>query len=222
MEIEGIKKQPNETPDEYRIRLYKNQSSYGLSNKEIGELLNDAYGLDYDESAWRKRTRPYLQGYEAGISANKSSEDLLLEIKKERIKLQTLNIERNRIDRQSARQELFYEYLADHIDKYKDQEWSLYFNEKPDYPKEYILAFGDIHYGYTFDSINNDYSPEIAQSRMKHLADDVCRYCMDNKIKKLKILNLGDNIHGILRVNDLRMNQSGVVAATIEVAQMIG
>ena len=57
---------------------------------------------------------------------------------------------------------------------------------------------------------------------MKHLADDVCRYCMDNKIKKLKILNLGDNIHGILRVNDLRMNQSGVVAATIEVAQMIG
>lgn len=57
---------------------------------------------------------------------------------------------------------------------------------------------------------------------MSVLAEMVKEYCHKENVNVLKIVNLGDNIHGILRVNDLRVNQSGIVAATVEVANMLG
>ena len=56
-------RQPNETPKAYRIRLYKNRELYGLKNPEIGKLCNEAFGVDWDESAHRKKTKNYLDGY---------------------------------------------------------------------------------------------------------------------------------------------------------------
>lgn len=218
---EEAKRLRNETPDEYRIRLYKNQEAYGLSNTEIGDLLNEVYGVSYDESAWRKKTRPYIQGYEDGLKANESSAEILNEIKKERIKLQTLNVERNRVNRQEARHELFYEQIADRIQTIKDidiPEVNITKNQN----KEYVLTLADIHYGYVFESINNSQSPSIAEERMMQLAKNVCSYCLENNVSKLNIINLGDNIHGILRVSDLQANQSGIVTATIEVANLLG
>ena len=55
--------QPNETPKAYRIRLYKNKDLYGLSNIEIGKLCNEAFDVNWDESAHRKKTQNYLKGY---------------------------------------------------------------------------------------------------------------------------------------------------------------
>lgn len=55
--------QPNETPKAYRIRLYKNKELYGLNNEEIGRLCNEAFGVDWTESAHRKKTQNYLRGY---------------------------------------------------------------------------------------------------------------------------------------------------------------
>ena len=40
----------------------------------------------------------------------------LEELRKERIKIQTANIERNRLDRSESRQELYYEYIGSVID----------------------------------------------------------------------------------------------------------
>lgn len=143
------------------------------------------------------------------------------EIRKERIKLQTLNVERNQIDRQEARRELFYEQIANHIDKVDNSGFvSGYIENHSD--NEYVLTIGDIHYGYVFQGINNEYSPDIARKRMSVLAEMVKEYCHKENVNVLKIVNLGDNIHGILRVNDLRVNQSGIVAATVEVANMLG
>ena len=56
-------RQPNETPKAYRIRLYKNKELYGLNNVEIGKLCNEAFGVEWDESAHRKKTQNYLKGY---------------------------------------------------------------------------------------------------------------------------------------------------------------
>lgn len=219
MVSEEVKQLQNETPDQYRIRLYRNQTAYGLTNQEIGELLNEAYGLSYDESAWRKKTRPYLEGYDDGLAANTSNEELLEEIRKEKLKLQTLNVERNRIDRKIARQELFYEQLADQIPKVNIQASA---KNKASGTKEYVLTIADIHYGYQFVSMNNSYSPEIAEERMISLSQRVGEFCKKEGITSLKVINLGDNIHGILRVNDLHMNQAGVVSATIGIAKLLG
>lgn len=62
--------QPNETPKSYRIRLYKNRELYGLSNTEIGNLCNEAFGVNWDESAHRKKTKNYLDGYNDAKAEN--------------------------------------------------------------------------------------------------------------------------------------------------------
>ena len=43
---------------------------------------------------------------------SKELDDKLEKIRKERIKLQTANIERGRVDRSSSRQEMYYEYVG--------------------------------------------------------------------------------------------------------------
>ena len=118
--------QPNETPKAYRIRLYKNKELYGLNNEEIGKLCNEAFGVDWTESAHRKKTQNYLKKYndakaELGnadqqlqnmIDENKR---LIKEVKKEKVKLQTEKLEYARWIREEARDELITEKICESI-----------------------------------------------------------------------------------------------------------
>lgn len=50
------------------------------------------------------------------FSRLKELDKKLEELRKERIKIQTANIERNRLDRSESRQEMYYEYIGSVID----------------------------------------------------------------------------------------------------------
>lgn len=118
--------QPNETPKAYRIRLYKNKELYGLNNEEIGKLCNEAFGVNWTESAHRKKTQNYLKGYndakaELGnadqqlqnmIDENKR---LKREAEKELKKVQTEKLEYNKWLREEARDELIAEKICKSI-----------------------------------------------------------------------------------------------------------
>lgn len=218
----------NESPDDYRIRLYTNKELYGLNNYQIGDLLNEVYHTNYDESTYRKKTRSYLNGYNDATNKKENSNtnaQLLEELKKERTKLQALNIERNRFDRLKYRQELFYEQCAKFInvaDQVKlnspeDLDCQEYKEEK-----SYLLAISDMHYGYEFCTQRNFYNPDVCKSRLEYLLVQTKKFCQRNNVKTLNVLNLGDTIHGILRISDLQVNNSGILKATIEVSKLIG
>lgn len=51
-----------ESEMEYFIRLHENKKKYGLVSQDIAILLNDAYGVCYDESAWRKKFADFNRG----------------------------------------------------------------------------------------------------------------------------------------------------------------
>lgn len=140
-------------------------------------------------------------------------------IRKERIKLQTANVERNRLDRQEARQEMFYEYIGSVCETLPLPEFKPLY--KVNSSKEYLLTIADVHYGSAFSIDTNEYNPEIAKQRFEKLAGDVIEFVNSHEISKLNILGLGDNIQNVLRISDLKLNDSSIVKATVEVSRLI-
>lgn len=189
--------------------------------------LVDKYNVKCHPDTLRKASTSIFGGkfrseYEKSkenYNSNDSLDKKLTELRKERIKLQTANVERQRTDRAEARQEMFYEYIGSICDTLPLPKFSMIPTEVTSV--EYLLTIADIHYGAVFESINNVYSPEIVHERFEYLLSQVIRFIQDHHVGKLHILGLGDDIQGILRVNDLKINDSSIVKATVEVSKLI-
>lgn len=154
------------------------------------------------------------------FSKEKELNKKLADIRKERIKLQTAVIERNRLDRSESRQEMYYEFVGNVITTLP----------LPDFKplrhgttKEinYVVGLADVHYGASFASINNEYSPEIAKKRFEYLTGCLIDLIEEKNLNTLTIVSLGDLIQGILRLSDLKINDSSIVKATVEVCRII-
>ena len=229
---------PNESNKAYRIRLYKNKEQYGLTNRQIGELCNRAFGVNFDESAHRKSVRSYLQGYEDAkvechIINTPEDIELLNEIKeakrdleKERKKLQTEKIEYNKWLREDARDEMIMENICNSIASLPSLKIPEYITPKTD-DKSYCLVFGDEHVGAEFEikdlfgNVINSYSPEIFEERMWRLLYKTVEIIKKEHISVLNVFNMGDFSDGVLRVSQLRKLRFGVVDGTVYFADFI-
>jgi hypothetical protein len=215
----------------YRLRLYKYKDVYGLNNNEIGDLCNDVFGVDYDESAHRKFVTPYLQGYndaknELGtddqqLKALVEEKKLIEEnIRKERYKLQATKLERDRQDRIDSRFELFYENVRDAIRTLPLPEFKPYQISKGK-DEEYIVLITDVHFGAKFKSEHNEYSIEIVKERFNKLLSELLCLVEEKHLRKLIIFGLGDDIQGMIHLTDLTINQIPVVNAVVEYPRIL-
>lgn len=224
--------QPNETPKAYRIRLYKNKTLYGLSNEEIGKLCNEAFGVEWTESAHRKKTQNYLKGYsdakeELG-SADQQLQNMIDENKrikreaeKELKKVQTEKLEYNKWLREEARDELITEKIVEAIEKLQPLKLPEYI--RPIHSNNsYLLCFADCHYSIEFSikdlfgNIINEYSPEIFEKRMWDLFNQIIELVREKHINELNIWELGDGIQGLLRLNSQLMQlRYGVIDSSV-------
>lgn len=68
----NLKRQPQESIDDYAVRLYENKADYGLDHYQISDLLNEETGLDKDSSAWRKHYHSFM----AGMAYERSKSEL--------------------------------------------------------------------------------------------------------------------------------------------------
>lgn len=199
--------------------------------KEITPLVNkELFGDDEsqyrDESAYRKAVKYARDFYEAGVFGDsedeyfKKLEKEKEDIRKERIKLQTANIERCRVDRNQSRQEMYYEYVGDVISSLPLPDFRPILGEQSA-EINYLVGLADVHYGARFKSMNNEYSPEIAKERFEYLTGKLIEFIQEKNIQRLTIVSLGDLIQGVLRLSDLKINDSSIVKATVEICRLI-
>ena len=142
------------------------------------------------------------------------------DIRKERIKLQTANIERGRIDRNISRQELYYENVGSLVTSLPLPEFKPLIANTQN-KSEYLVSIADVHFGACFTSENNKYSPEIAKERFEFLTGELINFIYTHGVNKLHIVSLGDLIQGLLRISDLKLNDSTVVKATVEISRIM-
>lgn len=185
------------------------------------------------ESAYRKGINSAIAYYNdvfSKMNGSDFSNDLdekKRELEKERKKLQSEKIEYNRWLRENARDELIVDKIVDAIHELEPLEIPDTFVTS-DNNKEGVLAFGDLHYGVEFEikglfgETINAYSPEIFEKRMWYLYNKVCEIVEKEQLCSIYIIDLADNIDGILRLTSQLMKlRYGVIESTVKVANFL-
>lgn len=215
----------------WRLGQAKENQDINYNWDELAEIFNKELYDDqvaYTSSCYRKQYKVAKNFFENCFQNNGQNDisEQLAELRKERVKLQTLNLERNRIERKQARHELFYEQIGLLCQRMPIQEvieQQVLQSDDDTYEEDidYVCFISDIHYGSTFVSMNNAYSPNIATERFHYLFFELVRFIKKHKVQKLTIVNLGDTIQNILRLSDIKMNDSTVVQSIVEISRII-
>lgn len=220
-------KMSNENENQYVLRICSMKEQNNWTWKDIAKILNDSLGNNYDESAYRKRYQHFqrmMTDNEANLFTEdkylKSVREAKMELEKERQKMYTTKVEMQRLIRQEARFEMFYENVKNAIETLPMPEIKREFTDLNN-DKAYLLCIADVHAGAKFDLPTNSYSMEECERRFGVLLTQTIQYIKKNDIKLLYVASLADDIQGILRVSDLQLNETTVVEATVFVARMI-
>lgn len=225
----NFKRLENETDFEWKLRLCKAKvkKEITLSWQDIVDTLDlgvtadklrhDAYAyVEYGDYIEQKKLDYSDDDYLKQIEEKEKA------LRKERVKLQTANVERNRIDRNESRQEMYYEFVGQVIETLPLPNFKPIPYDKIDSgDMEYLLGLSDLHYGASFKSENNEYSPTICRERLEYLVGEVEVFCSEKCLHTLHIVSLGDLLQGLLRVNDLKLNDTSVVKATVQISRLI-
>ena len=237
-----VKRGENESLLNYFNRITRDRKELDLSYEQWQELLigENKYSSENCRKAYYIIS-PLLEILSEdeknriieGIESKEEKQNLLneierakIELEKERKKKQTINVEFNKLLRESAREELFYESMERAI-----KERPLYKVAPPlkinHNNKDGILAMSDFHYGREVSikglngEIINEYNNDIFKKRMNDLLSQTIDICLDRGIEHLHVMNLADCIDGILRVSQLRSLQTGVIDSVIEFCEFL-
>ena len=222
----------NLTQEKYEQLLSDIDAKLNGENDYDWSELHDKYSVKCNPDTIRKGSSTIFGGkfrsdyekYKAEknkyVDENDELDEKIEILRKERIKLQTVNIERKRIDKSESRQEMYYEYVGRVIEALDPPVFRpIIGNKKSEI--NYITTIADVHYGAKYRSINNEYSPEIAKERFEDLTGRLITFIQGKQIAKLTIVSLGDLLQGVLRLSDLKINDSSIVKATVEICRLI-
>ena len=224
----NLKRMANESEDQYFYRVCNMKDALGFTWPQMAKVFNDEFGCNKGDTAYRKKWAAFKDVFEANedrlVGENAYLEEIMAakrELEKERQKLYATKLEASRNLRQESRTELFYENIRDMIVALPMPKLSSRHNDVYHNDKEYLLAIADIQAGAKFKLDCNEYSLDICKNRFNDLLSVVVDYLVEHHVFKLHIVELGDTIQGLLRMSDLKLNETSVVEATVTVARLI-
>lgn len=215
------------------LRICSMKEQQNWTWQDIADILNEALGYNYGESAYRKKYQQFnkmLNDNESTIFTNdeylkkiQTEKDELYKIKKQ---FQDQRREYNKLLASDARSDHLTEKLieaAQNLNKHKllDSNHVLSINSN----EEAVLILTDWHYGMVTDNIWNKYNTDECLKRVNVLYKKTSEYLNVHNIKTLHILLLGDFVHGAIHTSarvaseedtcDQLMNVSEILAELI-------
>lgn len=231
-----LERKEGETEIQYLWRIGKMVDAGKVGSwKEITPTLNKQLREDdeyYDESAYRKKYQAAKKFYEEIFSKQgneefqKEQEELLREIKKERVKLRDERTESNKGIRIEAR----VEDKLDYLEKYLLNQGKV--DYKPLSPAEraeiaiksdndLIIMLSDLHIGQTFYSAWGQYDLDIAKNRMNQYLNEIItirdRHNSENCFVTLQGDMISNSIHKTIAIT----NRENVIEQVIEASEMV-
>lgn len=154
-------------------------------------------------------------------------QDMLEQLKDERIKIQTANLEYNAIQRAEARNDLFNEQIIKAIERLEPIKGirPKLDVEPCDKHRTALLAISDLHAGSTFtvkgiyNEIVNEYSYDIMCARLWSIIDKI--EADDIVFDDLTVAICGDLVEGILRESSLTKLREPVTDTVIRLAEFL-
>lgn len=222
-----FKRYDGETEEQLLYRIGRIKDELGYSWREIAIIMNDLLDYDYSESKYRKAFKKMVNANSETAFENSDYNkevdkltSLKQDIKSERIKLQTLNLERNRLNREDARQELFYEQIGQYIKSKEVKKLNPLYEPKNKNMK-YLLGIADIHANAKWRTNTNEYSMDIVSKRLTYLLVEVIHFIKTKQLDELNIVLLGDLIDGCLRMSNLQTMDSTVAKSVADISDML-
>lgn len=161
------------------------------------------------------------------VEAEGEIQDMLEQLKAERIKIQTANLEYNAIQRAEARNDLFNEQIIKAIERLEPIKGTRpKLDVEPcDKHRTALLAISDLHAGSTFtvkgiyNEIVNEYSYDIMCARLWSIIDKI--EADDIVFDDLTVAICGDLVEGILRESSLTKLREPVTDTVIRLAEFL-
>ena len=161
------------------------------------------------------------------VDAEGEMQDMLEQLKAERIKIQTANLEYNAIQRAEARNDLFNEQIIKAIERLEPIKGTRpKLDVEPcDKHRTALLAISDLHAGSTFtvkgiyNEIVNEYSYDIMCTRLWSIIDKI--EADDIVFDDLTLAICGDLVEGILRESSLTKLREPVTDTVIRLAEFL-
>lgn len=214
---------------DYQIRLYRNKKTLGVSNKEIGELMNKETGFNYDESKFRKEADGWLAGIDYSI--RNSLEEEVIEMYDAKIdelyKQQVKTRDKLREYRAGLRSEGRLENLFDTMAEVGRNMQSVYpFELDVEYSKVAtakvgVLTISDWHYGQQYKNFLGEYNVETLIRRMSQVINETIDECRMRRVTELKVLNLGDMINGLIHLGTRVESEEDAITQIMHVSELI-
>lgn len=227
-----LKKRMDESEYAYIKRIvYGKLVDKTLSDIDFAELSESVFGEGntYNSSEVRKRfygIKKIIEVIDAeqinDITDDKKIKELdlkILELEKERKRIQTTKLELNKMLREKSREDDIVEQLRDIIPTINNPVFKPIQVSKRH--KEYVLSFGDIHYDKFFESVNNSYSIEEVNRRFQVLMNEMINIIEEQNISKLTIVNCGDSLEGILRISALKTLRVGLLESVVQFSRFM-
>lgn len=194
--------------------------------QDVADVLNNELGTSRTAKTWKNiyNSWKFMDNNASRKSADTERyEGVLREIRREKAQLSALKRDLLRAERENDRRDLFYQQLLEAVENCESENM---LSERAPIAldasrEEYILAFGDVHYGAQYDTADNVYNADVCAERFAQMRDHAVRYLTGCGASRVKVLNVGDTVQGILRMKDIALNETSVVMAIVEVSRII-
>lgn len=223
------KKLSEENENQYILRICSMKEQNNWTWEDIAKILNDSLGHNYGESAYRKRYQSFSKMMADNEDTLFTEDEYLKKIREEKEELfkakkqfQDQRREYNKILTMDARSD----HLTEELIKVAKSLPTRQLNNFSDIPvvesgKEAILVLADWHYGEISDNIWNKYNTDICKQRVEKLYEKASQYLRHNRVEKLHIMLLGDEIHGAIHSSCRVMSEEDTCEQLMHVSEII-
>lgn len=222
------RKLEEENEGQYIRRICSMKEQNGWTWQDIANILNNALGYDYGESAYRKRYQSFskmMEDNEADLFDNdeylkriREEKDELFKMKKQ---FQDQRREYNKILTADARSDHLTEELIKAAQNLNSE--TVHFSDPVicNSKNEALLILSDWHYGQVSDNIWNKYNIDICKQRISKLYSKVCEHLQRHNIKKLNVMILGDLINGSIHTSCRVMSEENTCEQLMNVSEIL-
>lgn len=229
----NFKLKENQTKNHFIWEVYSKGYKTGLLTKEqAGDICAKELGLDFDESAFRKK----YEAFEAMWSEVKqeylldTDEELIERLAKieekedELYKAKVKTADKLRQHRQLLRDDSRLENIIDEIKSEISYIEPIIFkhNDLKKSNKEAINLIGDWHIGAKVDNFFGKYDMKISKDRVEKMCTDVLSYVDKFEIETLHVVNLGDMIeNGAIHISARVMQEEDAIRQIMYVSELL-
>ena len=217
-----LKRLENETEEQYLWKIGQLVDSGKVSNwASINDIVNEQLGIDEenkrDESSFRKRYQAAKKFYDGCFSKMESEEyqkklDVLnRELARNTIKYRDQRRSWNKQNYIDGRFDEVMDIIEERLDDFAKIDFTPHPTPIVDGNNSMIVCLSDLHIGQCFSSSFGEFNSDIAKLRLQKYMSELLNIASLNKVSKVYVCLLGDNISNSLHKTIEVTNKEDVI-----------